>query len=134
MRKSSIVLQLSGMNKEKGIFFRCLKSCPLMRDGGLHFRVMLCGRGLRATHLHRPITTFLTAKLQLYFIYAAYFRNFFFFVIFCSSLSTPLHSQTPQSTGPLHRLCGSADSMATAMGGTLSQGAASSRGDGRQPR
>lgn len=42
-----------------------------MRDGGLHFRVMLCGRGLRTAHIHRPITTFLTAKLQLYFIYAA---------------------------------------------------------------
>ena len=50
-----------------------------MRDGGLHFCVMLCGRGLRTTHIHRPITTFLTAKIQLYFIYAAYYRFFFLF-------------------------------------------------------
>ena len=132
MRKSSIVLQLSEMNNEKGIFFRCLKSRPLMRDGGLHFHVMLCGRGLRATHIHRPITTFLTAKLQLYFIYAAYFRIFFCFVIYDSFLSILLHSQTLQSTVPLRRLCGSEDSMATAMGGRRVRGAASSQDDGRR--
>ena len=49
-----------------------------MREGGLHFRVMLCGRGLRTTHIHRPFTAFPAAKIQLIFIYAAYFRNIFF--------------------------------------------------------
>ncbi len=32
--------------------------CPGMREGGLRSKsVMLCGRGLRATHIHRPLTT-----------------------------------------------------------------------------
>ena len=39
---------------------------PLMRGGGLHYRVMLCGRGLRTTHTHRPLTTyFLGAKIRI---------------------------------------------------------------------
>ena len=40
----------------------CLNSRPLMREGGLHFRVMLCGRGLRTPHTHRPFTTFLVQR------------------------------------------------------------------------
>lgn len=40
---------------------------PLMRGGGLRFRVMLCGRGLRTTHIHRPLTTyFLGAKISIF--------------------------------------------------------------------
>ena len=40
---------------------------PLMRRGGLHFRVMLCWRGLRTAHIHRPLTTyFLSAKISLF--------------------------------------------------------------------
>ena len=40
---------------------------PLMRGGGLHFRVMLCWRGLRTAHIHRPLTTyFLGAKISLF--------------------------------------------------------------------
>ena len=35
-----------------------LNSCPFMRVGGLRRYVMLCGRGLRTTHMHRPITTY----------------------------------------------------------------------------
>ena len=39
---------------------------PLMRGGGLHFHVTLCGRGLRTTHIHRPLTTyFLGAKISI---------------------------------------------------------------------
>lgn len=63
---------------KKASFCRCLSFCPLMREGGLHFRVMLCGRGLRTTHIHRPITTFLAAKIQLFYICAAVLENFFF--------------------------------------------------------
>ena len=48
-----------------------------MRDRGLHFCVMLCGRGLRTTHIHRPITTFLTAKLQIILICAAAYCRIF---------------------------------------------------------
>ena len=41
-------------------------SCPNSMVGGLHFHVMLCGRGLGATHIHRPITTYvLGAKVQI---------------------------------------------------------------------
>ena len=41
---------------------------PLMRGGGLHLRVMRCGRGLRTTHTHRPLTTyFLGAKIVFFF-------------------------------------------------------------------
>ena len=29
-----------------------------MREGGLRQSVMLCGRGLRTAHTHRPITTY----------------------------------------------------------------------------
>ena len=40
---------------------------PLMRGGGLHFRVTLCWRGLRTAHIHRPLTTyFLGAKISLF--------------------------------------------------------------------
>lgn len=39
-----------------------------MREGGLCQSVMLCGRGLRTAHMHRPITTyFLAAKIVLIF-------------------------------------------------------------------
>ena len=42
---------------------------PLMRGGGLHFHVMLCGRGLRTTHIHRPLTTyFLGVKISLFLL------------------------------------------------------------------
>ena len=38
-----------------------------MREGGLHQSVMLCGRGLRTTHMHRPITTYFPgAKLGVF--------------------------------------------------------------------
>ena len=51
---------------KKGIRKGCLFSCPLMRGGGLHFHVMLCWRGLRTTHTHRPLTTyFLVAKVGI---------------------------------------------------------------------
>ena len=80
-----------------------------MRDGGLHFRVMLCGRGLRTTHTHRPITTFLTAKLQLYFIYAAYYRKFFLFrylLCFFIQLSAFTNASIQGATSSSLRFCG----------------------------
>ena len=50
---------------------------PLMRGGGLHFRVMLCWRGLRTTHTHRPLTTyFLSAKIDISPVTAKYFFDF----------------------------------------------------------
>ena len=54
--------------------------CPSMREGGLRRNVMLCGRGLRTTHMHRPITTyFLGAKLRSISISSKYFGTFFIF-------------------------------------------------------
>ena len=49
-----------------------------MREGGLRYSVMLCGRGLRTTHMHRPITTyFLGAKIRSIFESSKYFGTFF---------------------------------------------------------
>ena len=31
-----------------------------MREGGLRRNVMLCGRGLRTSHMHRPFTTYIS--------------------------------------------------------------------------
>ena len=54
---------------------------PLMRGGGLRFRVMLCGRGLRTTHIHRPLTTyFLGAKISSFSEYSKLFSNFLSFI------------------------------------------------------
>lgn len=54
--------------------------CPSMREGGLRRSVMLCGRGLRTTHMHRPITTyFLGAKIRSISISSKYFGTFFIF-------------------------------------------------------
>ena len=59
---------------------------PLMRGGGLHFRVTLCWRGLCTTHIHRPITTyFLFAKIITTFDSCKYFSKFYH----------PLHSFSP---------------------------------------
>ena len=56
---------------------------PLMRGGGLHFHVTLCGRGLRTTHIHRPLTTyFLGAKISIFPLSSKYFDSFL--QIFCS--------------------------------------------------
>lgn len=51
---------------------------PLEREGGLRINVTLCLRGLRTTHIHRPVTT---NPLQRYkqFLNLASFSPFFFF-------------------------------------------------------
>ena len=55
---------------------------PLMRGGGLHYRVMLCGRGLRTTHIHRPLTTcFLGAKIGIFLLSSKYFLSFLQFFL-----------------------------------------------------
>lgn len=46
-----------------------------MRVGGLRFCVMLCGRGLRTSHMHRPITTYLDAKIQLFSLQQLFFLS-----------------------------------------------------------
>ena len=52
-------------NTKKGILADALV-LPQQRGGGLHFHVMLCWRGLRTTHTHRPLTTyFLVAKVGI---------------------------------------------------------------------
>lgn len=48
-----------------------------MRVGGLCFCVMLCGRGLRTSHIHRPITTFLFAKIQFFTLMLLFFYKKF---------------------------------------------------------
>ena len=49
-----------------------------MREGGLRQSVMLCGRGLRATHMHRPITTyFLGAKLGIISLRSKFLDEYF---------------------------------------------------------
>lgn len=54
-------------------------SCPNSMVGGLHFHVMLCGRGLGATHIHRPITTYvLGAKVQIIIETSKYYPSFLF--------------------------------------------------------
>ena len=55
----------------------CLIFLPLMRGGGLRLHVMLCWRGLRTTHIHRPLTTyFLGAKIDVFFVTSKLFRPF----------------------------------------------------------
>jgi len=44
-------------NTKKGILADALV-LPQQRGGGLHFHVMLCGRGLGTTHIHRPLTAY----------------------------------------------------------------------------
>ena len=39
---------------------------PLERDGGLRMHMMLCGRGLRTSHKHRPITTYPLQRYKLF--------------------------------------------------------------------
>lgn len=65
---------------------------PLMRGGGLHFRVTLCWRGLCTTHIHRPLTTyFLFAKIITTFDSCKHLSKFyhplhtFFFIFFANS-------------------------------------------------
>ena len=43
-------------------------SCPGMREGGLRSSsVMLCGRGLCTTHIHRPHTAYIpAAKIDIF--------------------------------------------------------------------
>ena len=49
---------------------------PLMRGGGLHFHVMLCWRGLRTAHIHRPLTTyFLGAKIGIFLLLPKLFNT-----------------------------------------------------------
>ncbi len=56
--------------------------CPRMREGGLRsLSVMLCGRGLRTTHIHRPHTTYF--QLQKYELFLK--RQLFLSVFFQSS-------------------------------------------------
>ena len=51
---------------------------PQQRGGGLHFHVMLCGRGLGTTHIHRPLTTYvLGAKLRTIIEIHKHFGLFF---------------------------------------------------------
>ena len=51
-------------NTKQGILADALV-LPQQRGGGLHFHVMLCGRGLGTTHIHRPLTAYvLAAKLR----------------------------------------------------------------------
>lgn len=64
-----------------------------MRVGGLRFCVMLCGRGLRTSHMHRPITTYLDAKIQFFtltllFFYKKFLRFAFLniYSYFCSRI------------------------------------------------
>ena len=54
-------------NTKKGILADALV-LPQLRGGGLHFHVMLCGRGLGTTHIHRPLMAYvLGAKVQTFF-------------------------------------------------------------------
>ena len=51
---------------------------PQQRGGGLHFHVMLCGRGLGTTHTHRPLTTYvLGAKIRTIIDICKHFGLFF---------------------------------------------------------
>ncbi len=57
----------SEWQQKKASLIGCLFYLPQMRGGGLHSHVMLCWRGLRTTHIHRPLTTyFLGAKVRTF--------------------------------------------------------------------
>ena len=79
----------------KGILLDAL-FLPQQRGGGLHFHVMLCGRGLSTTHTHRPLTAYvLGAKIRTFFESAMTLPVFFRFSIHFSP-----GRGTRQSGGP----------------------------------